>query len=301
MARGLRMRQSFTIGVLIPDLTNPLFPPMVRGIEDYLHPLGYTALLSNTDSEPDRERRGLDALTARQVDGFVIAPTSSGFPLVKAMIRDGVPVVLVNRSIDGVQGFAVTPDDRRGAASAVEHLIALGHRSIAHVSGPRDLSPGEERYRGFLETIREHGLTPSEELVAFANAFTGGAGVRPTQELLDRGENFTAVFAGNDLLALDVIDTLKASGLSCPHDVSVIGFNDMPYAGRFDPPLTTIRFSHYEIGRRAAEMLLSQIAGDRSPPRTLILSTELITRGSTAAPPIASHRSGSTRRSATPH
>jgi LacI family transcriptional regulator, galactose operon repressor len=285
IARGLRTRQSFTVGVLIPDLTNPLFPPMVRGIEDYLHPLGYTALLTNTDADPARELRGLEALSARQVDGFIIAPTAANVGRVKELIDDGVPVVLVNRSIPRVHGFAVTPDDRRGATAAVEHLVALGHRAIAHVGGPQTLSPGQDRYRGFLEAMREHGLGErAERLAVFADGFLGGSGVEPTRELLARDEPFTAVFAGNDLIALDCIDVLREAGLECPRDVSIVGFNDMPFADRFDPPLTTIRFSHHEMGRRAAELLLEQVAGDGGAPRTLVLSTELIERRSTSPP-----------------
>lgn len=286
IARGLRTRQSSTIGVLIPDLTNPLFPPMVRGIEDELHPAGYTALLYNTDSDPQRELHGIETLFARQVDGFIVAPTETNVERVQEMIEEGIPVVLVNRSVPRVSGFAVTPDDRRGATIAVEHLISLGHRAIAHIGGPQSLSPGQERYRAFLDAMREHGLErQATKLTAFAESFTGGAGVQPTHELLGRGEPLTAVFAANDLLALDCIDVLRDAGLRCPKDVSVIGFNDMPFVDRFDPPLSTIHFSHYEMGRRAAELLLGQLSGDTSAPRTLVLATELVERGSTGAPP----------------
>jgi LacI family transcriptional regulator len=286
IARGLRTRQSSTVGVLIPDLTNPLFPPMVRGIEDELDPAGYTALLTNTDSDPQRELKGIETLTARQVDGFIIAPTETNVERVKEMIEEEIPVVLVNRTVPRVSGFAVTPDDRRGATIAVEHLISLGHRAIAHVGGPQGLSPGQERYRAFLDAMREHGLEQeATRLAVFAESFTGGAGVQPARELLERGDPFTAVFAANDLLALDCIDVLRERGRSCPRDVSVIGFNDMPFVDRFDPPLSTIRFSHYEMGRRAAELLLGQLEGDTSAPRTLVLATELVQRGSTAAPP----------------
>jgi LacI family transcriptional regulator, galactose operon repressor len=284
IAQGLRTRRSLTVGVMIPDLTNAIFPPLIRGIEDYLHPLGLTALLTNTDAEPERELRGLKALAARQVDGFIVAPTNSSLDLVKEIIDDNVPVVLVNRSIEGVRGHAVTPDDRRGAASAVQHLITLGHRAISHIAGPPNISPSEERFRGFVEGMRQLGFEPSTKLVTHAAAFTGGAGVAPTRKLLECGEDFTAVFAANDLLALDCIDTLKAAGRSCPGDVSVVGFNDMPFTERFTPPLTTIRFSHYEVGRRAAEMLIDQIDRDHSEQRTVVLSTELIERGSTAPP-----------------
>jgi LacI family transcriptional regulator len=285
IARGLRTRRSSTIGVLIPDLTNPLFPPMVRGIEDYLHPIGYTALLTNTDSDPEREISGLEALTGRQVDGFIIAPTGSTVEKVEGMIEEEIPVVLVNRSVPNVRGYAVTPDDRRGATAAVDHLVSLGHRTIAHVAGPKATSPGQERYRGFLEAMREHGLDEeAKSLVAFADRFTGGAGVAPTRELLERSVPFTAVFATNDLIALDVIDVLREAGMRCPRDVSVIGFNDMPFADRFNPPLTTIHYSHYEMGHRAAELLMGQIKEEGSTPRAVVLSTELVKRGSTAPP-----------------
>jgi LacI family transcriptional regulator len=284
IARGLRTRRSLTVGVVIPDLTNPIFPPMVRGIEDQLHPLGYTALLTNTDSVPEREVRGLQALAARQVDGFIATTTDASLPAVGQMVLDGVPLVLINRSIEGVAGFAVAPDDRRGAVAAVTHLLDLGHREIAHLGGPPALAPGRERHAGFRDALRERGLEPDERLVRSADGFTGGAGVAPTQALLDGGAPFTAVFAANDLLALDCIDTLRAAGLECPRDVSVIGFNDMPFAGRFTPPLTTIRFSHYDIGREAARLLMAQLDGDQSAPRTLVLPTELVVRGSTAPP-----------------
>lgn len=284
IARGLRTRRSYTVGVVIPDLTNPIFPPMVRGIEDELDPLGYTALLTNTDSEPARELRGMQALSARQVDGFIVTTTDESLEHVRQLMLAGTPVVLINRRVEGARGFAVAPDDRRGAAMAVEHLLDLGHRAIAHVGGPPSLAPGQERYRGFRDALRERGVEPPESLVRFADAFTGGAGVAPTQALIDSGEPFTAIVAGNDLLALDCIDTLRAHGLACPRDVSVIGFNDMPFADRFTPPLTTIRFSHYDIGRQSAQLLIGQIDGDQPVPRTLVLPTELVVRGSTRAP-----------------
>jgi LacI family transcriptional regulator len=131
--------------------------------------------------------------------------------------------------------------------------------------------------------MRDHDLQrESETLAVFADTFAGGAGVEPMRELLARGSSFTAVFAANDLLALDAIDVLGAAGHDCPRDVSVVGFNDMPFADRFNPPLTTVRFSHYEMGRRAAELLLGQIGSDSSQPTTVVLSTELVERASTS-------------------
>jgi LacI family transcriptional regulator len=283
LASGLRSARSFSVGVLIPDLTNPFFPPLVRGIEDHLLPHGYTALLANTESELERERRSASALAARQVDGFIFAPSAPAAELVRELIASATPLVLVNRRIDGVTAPSVTPDDRRGAALAVEHLLALGHRRIAHVGGPQELSPAADRRRGYATALEDAGIAADPALMAFASTFTEGAGVAPTRALLEQGTPFTAILAANDLLAVDCIDTLRAAGLECPDDVSVVGFNDMPFAERLQPPLTSVRHSPYEIGRQAAALLLEQIAGAHGAARTVVLSPTLVARGSTAA------------------
>jgi LacI family transcriptional regulator len=285
LASGLRSARSFSVGVLIPDLTNPFFPPMVRGIEDRLLPQGYTALLANTESELEREQRSVAALAARQVDGFIFAPSPPAAALVRELTAAGTPLVLVNRRVDAVAAFAVTPDDRRGAALAVSHLVARGHRRIAHLGGPQALSPALDRRTGLLTALAASGIELDPRLEAFAEAFTEGAGVEPTRALLASGSPFTAVFAGNDLLALDCIDTLREAGLECPRDVSVVGFNDMPFAERIRPPLTTVRNSPYEIGRQAAGLLLEQIEDPSVSPRTVVLSPVLVERSSTADVP----------------
>lgn len=297
MARGLRTTRSFAVGVIIPDLTNPVFPPMIRGIEDHLRSLNYAALLSSTDNDPAREMTDISWMRSRQVDGFIIVPTPANMPVVAEMSTEGIPVVLMIRAAADIQAFSVTMDDRRGAALAVGHLAHLGHRKIAHLAGPQELSPGYERFRGFVEAMHERGLPTSDRLVAFASGFVAGAGVEPTRTLLGRKEEFTAVFAGNDLLALDCIDTLKAAGLRCPEEVSVIGFNDMPFAERFTPPLSTIRVSHYELGRTAAEILVKQIQGQDVTPKTVFLPTELVERGSTAPASVAGSHPRRRRRS----
>ena len=298
LASGLRTNRSYSVGVLIPDLTNPFFPPMARGIEDHLLPRGYTALLTSTESDPAREERSLAALAARQVDGFVFAPSAAGGRLVEQLLASATPLVLVNRGSPGGAAFSVTPDDRRGAMLAIEHLVALGHRRIAHLGGPQELSPAADRHRGHMEALALAGLDADPDLVAFAETFAEGAGVAPTQALLARGDTFTAVFAANDLLAVDCIDTLRAAGLDCPRDVSVVGFNDMPFAERIQPTLTTIRHSPYEIGRHAAELLLEQIADPAATPRTIVLATQLIARDSTRrrAPTPRRRPSGTGRR-----
>ena len=150
IARGLKTNRSYTIGVLIPDITNPLFPPILRGIEDRLGEAGYTSLIVNTDNDPDRERSHIEAMRARQVDGFISATARLDRELLAEAAAAGKPLVLVNRSLEDGSAPAVTVDDAFGIRLAVEHIAELGHTRIGHVSGPQNLSTGHRRYLGFV-------------------------------------------------------------------------------------------------------------------------------------------------------
>jgi LacI family transcriptional regulator len=284
IARGLKTNRSYTVGVLIPDLTNPLFPPIVRGIEDRLGEAGYTSLIANTENDPERERSDVLALRARQVDGFITATARRDHELLWEMVAAGERVVLVNRRVADGSLPAVTGDDREGMRLAVEHITALGHSRIAHLGGPQEVSTGYQRHQGFLEAMRAAGRAPDPELVRFGRAFTEAEGARVCRELLDDGRPFTAILAGNDLMALGCYDVLEERGLRCPADVSVVGFNDMRFADRFNPPLTTIRLPHYEIGAAAAELLLERLQNAAAEPRQLTLDPVLVVRASTASP-----------------
>ena len=285
IARSLRTSRSFTAGVVIPDITNPLFPPIVRGIEDTLNGAGYTALVANTDNDPARERGAVEALRARQVDGFIAASARHQDRALDELVESGVPVALVNRRFLDGRLPAATVDDRRGVHIAVEHLISLGHARIAHLGAPQTLSTGSERYAGFVEAMRAHGLEPDPGLIVFGDALREHEGARLCRELLARGAEFTALVAANDLMALGSYDAIAEHGLTCPRDVSVVGFNDMPFAARFSPPLTTVHVPQYEMGVAAAELLLERIGDPASPARETLLAPSLVVRGSTGPPP----------------
>jgi LacI family transcriptional regulator len=285
IARGLKTNRSYTVGVLIPDLMNPLFPPIVRGIQDRLERAGYTPLIANTDNDPERERIDFDRLRARQVDGFIAATARRDDDLLVDVAAIGTPVVLVNRRLEQARLPAVVGDDRAGMRFAVEHLAELGHRRIAYLAGPQYVSTGYLRYEGFVESMADHGLHLDPDLTLFGDAFTEAEGMRLCRALLDGGMSPTAIVAGNDLVALGCYDVFQERGIRCPDEISVVGFNDMPFAARFDPPLTTIRIPHYEIGSRAAELLL-ELQGDGHVTASQIqLPAELVVRGSTAPPP----------------
>jgi LacI family transcriptional regulator len=284
IARGLKTNRSYTIGVLIPDLTNPLFPPILRGIEDRLEKAGYTPLTANTDNDPERELLDSQTMRARQVDGIIAATARRDHRLHDALLEAGIELVLVNRRQEELPVSSATADDRMGMRLSVEHLLSLGHTRIAHLAGPLDYSTGLDRHDSFVETMRSAGLDPDPELVAAAEAFTEPEGARLCDQLMAKGRDFTAIAAANDLLALGCYDVLAERGVRCPEEISVAGFNDMPFAARFQPPLTTIHIPHYEIGAAAAELMLERLQDGDSPPREIRLEPRLVARGSTAPP-----------------
>jgi LacI family transcriptional regulator len=300
VARSLRTRRSHTVGVLIPDLNNPMFPPVVRGLEDRLAGAGYVALLGNTDADPGRERTLFEQMRARHVDGFVLATATLRDQLLAEAAADGVPVVLMNRLAPEYGFPSVSADNEQGARMAVSHLAQLGHSRIAHIAGPQEASTGVDRLRGFRDGMAAHGLKVDEDLIAYARKYTVEEGTRCCRDLLAGRGGFTALTAANDMLAVGCYAALDEAARRCPEDISVIGFNDMPFIDRLRPPLTTVRFPHYQLGTEAAELLLGRIRGTQEPAEIRYLPPELVIRGSTAelvltssGPESARHRSGS--------
>jgi LacI family transcriptional regulator len=285
VARSLRTRRSNTVGVLIPDLNNPLFPPIVRGVEDMLAARGYVALIGNTDADAGRERLVFDQMRARHVDGFVLATATLRHPILDEAAEADLPVVLMNRTAQDYPFSSVSVDNEQGVRAAVAHLALLGHARIGHVAGPQGISTGVARLRGFQDGMRSSGLEVRDDQVIGASVYSIEEGTRCCAELLARGGDLTAIVAANDLLAVGCYAALEEAGMNCPEDVSVIGFNDMPFIDRLRPPLSTLRFPHHQLGMEAAKLLLERIDGDGGPVKILYLAPELIIRGSTAAPP----------------
>ncbi len=284
IARSLKTARSSTVGLVIPDLTNPLFPPIVRGVEDVLGPAGYSALIVNTDNDDQRERSLVASLRSRQVEGLIVATARVDHPLLVELHEQGVKMVLVNRRVPGVDIPCITPDDDAGVAMAVEHLAELGHRRILHLAGPQATSTGVQRARAFENTVRRLGLEQDPGLVEPCLHWSEEEGARALRTALDAGTEFTAVVAGNDLIALGCYDVFAERGISCPDDVSVVGFNDMPFLDKLRPPLTTIRIPHHQIGVEAGRMLLESIEEPDRPARSVLLPVSLVVRGSTAPP-----------------
>ena len=287
-AAALSRGRSKTVGVLLPDITNPVFPPILRGIEDALDEEGYFALLANT-ARPDlgshTPQAAVERMQGQRVEGFLVATATLQDPWLEQLHRSGERIVLINRT-DG-QGHlgAVISDDLTAMRLSVDHLVSLGHRHIAHLAGPKDVSTGQSRQRGFNQALRAHGLRRSA--VAAAKHYSIDAGEVATQQLLAQRKQsgFTAIVSANDLLALGALKALRAAGLRVPQDVSVVGHNDMPFLDQVDPPLTTVRIQHYEMGYKAARLLLDALRErPGSEDATVLLRPQLVVRGSTAAP-----------------
>ena len=280
IARGLKLQQTLALAVVIPDVTNPLFAALFRGVEDGASPRGYNVVLCNTDGSPDRQRSHLASLTARRVDGVILASTFLRDPSVRWLRQQRIPHVLVNRfSDDGLDPF-VGSDDVMGAKVATQHLYALGHRRIAHLAGQPTVSTGVLRRRGYLAALAEAGVKADPELVV-ESGYVEDGGARGTERLLSMRDRPTAIFAVNDMAAVGAYSVARRLGLRIPDDLAVVGYNNIPLAGRLIPGLTTVHVPAHEFGIMATRLLLDQIESGQRPARQVVFQPELVVRGST--------------------
>ncbi|OPY97029.1 LacI family transcriptional regulator [Bradyrhizobium sacchari] len=284
LAANLRLGRSDLIGVLLPDIANPVFGPILGGIAEVLSAEGYAPIVANAGNAPSQQVGFVERLLSQRVDGMILATVSQDDELVGFCIQRGLPVMLVNRSEAQDRVSSVVSDDNLGMRLAVDHLGALGHRRIAHVAGPLSTSTGAQRRDGFAHAMARRGLNGA---VREAAGYSREAGRLAATDLLDAAGDITAVVAANDLLALGVLDALAARRLRCPGDVSLVGHNDMPLMDVVSPPLTTVRIEHREMGRIAARMLVETIKSRSSELRHVVLSPELVVRQSTAPRAVA--------------
>ncbi len=290
IAYGLRTNRSRIIGVLIPDIANPVFPPIIRGIEDALGAAGYTPIVANTDNDEKRAGVILENMIVRRVDGLIMATARRRDRLVERCLEEKIPLVLINRTVAGGEVCSVVNDDEFGMQLAVAHMAGCGHTRIAHLAGPLDVSTGFARHRGFFKAMRAVGLKADPRLIGLCASFSESEGRRAFLELRARNPRFTAVVAANDLLAVGCYDALDELGLRAGREVAVSGFNDMPFMDKLRPPLTTVRIPHYQMGAQAARMALARLHHPDAPIEHVTLRPELVVRGSTGRRPSPSPR-----------
>jgi LacI family transcriptional regulator len=284
VAASLRTGRSKLVGVLVPDIATSVFTPILAGATERLSAHGYSVLVAYVGSDSKQQLELASGLIARRVDGLILATVSLDDPLVAFCIGENLPTVLVNRAEKVSRLSAVVSDDVLGMQLAVDHLVELGHRKIGHLAGPQKHSTGYLRRRGFVQALSSHGIDSSRTHCEVASTYTREEGTKAARLLLSRNPEITAIVAANDLLALGIYDSLRETGLDCPRDMSIVGHNDMPLVDMVNPPLTTIRIGHWEMGRQAADLLQQAIEALENPTRNVVLPPKLIIRGSTAAP-----------------
>jgi LacI family transcriptional regulator len=280
VARSLRTDQTNTLGLVISDVLNPFFTELARSVEDEARALGYSVIIGNADEQPELQDHHVRTLLDRRIDGLLISPTGGGSPLMLEAARAGVPMVFVDRWIQGVDVPVVRTDGRDAVRDLVAHLYRLGHRQLAIITGPAATTTGSERVDAFHDAIREHGLTLPPEYIGQGD-FQADSGRRATARFLDMPDprdRPTAIFAADNLMALGAMDEIRARGLKVPDDVALAAFDDISWFVHTDPPITAIAQPTGELGRAAVRALIDRVEGRPAPSVTV--SARLVVRRS---------------------
>jgi LacI family transcriptional regulator len=279
LARGLRLRRTWTLGFVLPDINNPVYAQIVDGAHARAEEKGYALAIGSPADGRSIDTTFVRLLAERRFDGLLVASGHLDDWRVAATAAGPTPVVVVNRRVDGLEASIVV-DDRRGAKLATEHLLDLGHIFLAHLSGPPGIDPSLRRKAGFLDTVNRRGAPAP--IVCHADDFRVESGYAATLQLLDQSPRPTGLFAASVMPALGAIRAIRERRLGVPDDVSVVALHDFPLADFVEPPLTTVAMPLNELGSRAIDLILSRIAG--APPRAEIVDVppRLVIRASTA-------------------
>jgi LacI family transcriptional regulator len=284
---SLRSKRTQTLALVLSDITNPFWTTVARGVEDAANIRDYHVIIGNTDESPDKQEDYLLFLMKKQVDGFLIVPASSGS--LGMLQKRRVPFVVLDRNIPDKEIDSVRGDSVSGAYELTKHLLGLGHRHVAIVTGRQDQTTACDRVLGALQAFEEAGL--SEKPLVYWGEFTQESGYMHTKQALETEPHPTAIFATNNFLAIGVMRALKEVRIRVPKDMSVVAFDDLPAAITIDPFFTVAAQPAYEMGKRATELLLSRLAGEGSQAhQEIVLPVEIILRKSSGKPPRTSGR-----------
>lgn len=283
LARGLRRDKTNMIGMIIPDLTNPFFPAVVRGAEDVAFSNGYRLILCNSDNDHSKELAYLNALRTYLPAGLIVIPSNFSDLTVQAQFyrRAGAAVVCVDRLPRDWKGDSVTVANEEGAYRAASLFTRMGHKQIAVITGPLHLTNAQDRLAGFKRALGDAGIRVQPDYIQEAT-FDREGGYSKTLILLRMLPRPTAIFATNDMIAIGVLIAIREMGLKCPEDVSVVGFDNQAFAETTSPPLTSVHQPGYQLGTTAARILLDRVSGDSGPAKHCVLQTELKIRSSVA-------------------
>lgn len=277
-----KSKESKLIGLVLPDIENPFYVDMVRGIEVAAYSQGYSVIIGNFSQNKARADMYIDILKAEGVNAFIVAPVSNDDPKVTELIKSGYQVTCVDRDIEGVEVDVVKVNNEEAAYGAIMHLISLGHKRIGHIGGKWDIPTTRQRLTGYNRALRESGITMEPELV-ITKSSDFQSGVEAASILLDLPHPPTALFTGNNLLTLGALRAIHARELNIPRDIAIVGFDDMYWSESLNPPLTAVHQDGFEIGRRATELLLSRMSEPNRPCIKIIMEAKLKIRKSCGA------------------
>ena len=275
-AHGLKTLRSHLVGIVLPDLSNPFYPTLVRGVHDQLAATGYHAVIVNSDAEQAQERALVSELIYRHVDGLILITFTLATRDFASIISAGTPLVVIGPA-EGVDH--VHTNDFSAAFEMTEYLLHAGYSTVAHIAGPEGAGPAPVRMSGYRAAMSRHALGKAHQIVVHSD-FTKAGGAKAMAELLELGPLPRAIFCANDLMALGAVEAAQAVGLSVPEDVAVAGFDDIEAASLVRPALTTVGHSAGELGARAAAQLLERIGGADGPPVDIEVGFELRKRAS---------------------
>ncbi|MFL5660317.1 MAG: LacI family DNA-binding transcriptional regulator [Ktedonobacteraceae bacterium] len=280
LARSLRMKRTLMVTLIIPDITNPYYPTLARGLQDALVEQGYHTFLCNTDSKQEQEIAFIADAVQRQVDGIVLSSLHSMIKDVQEFIKQGMHLISIGTSIDHPQVDKVSTDDQQGARTATDYLIQRGHRRIGMITGTANLIPSEARQTGYRMALEGAGL-PFDTTLVVEGDFVRAGGARAMHRLLQLADRPTAIFCANDLMAIGAMDVARETGITIPDDIAVVGYDDIEAASLVSPALTTIFNPGYEMGKTAGLLLLERIKGKyKGPGRRVVVPHRLIQRTS---------------------
>ena len=281
-ARNLSLGKSQMIGLVTPDIANPFFASLASAAEEQAARRGYSVILCSSQNRLEREISYLDQLSSRQLDGLLFLTSHGRDAALAELIEASEHIVLVDEDVEGTSVPKLLTDNAQGGYLATTHLLSAGHRLIAHIGGPSSLLSARERLAGYQRALSEAGIVaqPSD----LSGPYTADFGRAAAAHLLTLEPRPTAVFAASDYVAIGMLNHFKSVGIRVPEDISIVGFDDIPFVRLFDPPLSTIRQPIEELGRLGVDMLLRRIQGDPTQQLTERLPVELVKRGSVAAP-----------------
>lgn len=284
-AHQLRAGHSRHLGLVVLDVTNPFFTEVARGVEDAANEAGYVVILCNSDDSLEKENRYLRVLEEQRSAGILITPLQNDVGYLQRLRRQEMAIVLLDRPSRARDLCSVAVDDVLGGELATRHLLELGHRCIAFISGPLNIRQCAERRRGMRRAVKASGLDPDQVIVEIpAAAQNSSSGEKCVEVLLSDSRKPTAAFCANDLIALGVMRGLIQRGVKVPDEMALVGYDDVEFASVLSPALTSIRQPKYQLGRAAAELLLEEISGtEEHQHKQITYQPELIVRATTVA------------------